>query len=335
MSLLSACRLCPRNCGVDREQGKRGFCGELDSVRIALATLHRGEEPPICGSGGSGAVFFSGCTLRCSFCQNCGISSGEVGSEVSRDELAAIYLELESRGAGNLNLVTGTHFLPIVVQSVDLARKRGLRLPVVWNSSGYENGTGLDLIESVTDVYLPDLKTLDSGLARGLFRAPEYPSAAASAILRMAAAGSPEYDEGGMLIKGTIVRHLVLPGMLENTRRILEWYAENLSERALLSVMFQYLPIRDAAEPGAAGTGRATRMPTSGTGVPAGAPARTIEDVEYYQVIGMLEDLGIDDGFVQEPEPDSPWFPDFQRENPFPDEYSTVVWHWKHGFVQK
>jgi putative pyruvate formate lyase activating enzyme len=327
MTHFSSCRLCPRSCLVDRRRGDkggglRGFCGESDAVRLALATLHRGEEPPLTGVGGSGAVFFGGCTLKCSFCQNHDISRGLVGGEVTREELAQVFLELERRGAENLNLVTGTHFLPAIIEALEHAKKDGFELPVLWNTSGYENDTGLELIKSFTDVFLPDLKTLDSGLADRLFKAPDYPQAAAAAILKMAAAGGPVLNADGMLAKGTLVRHLVLPGHLENTRRVLEWFAENLSGRALLSVMFQYLPLSaaGAAEP------RSIETP---------APARPIEDSEYYSVIGMLEDLGLEDGYLQEPVSESPWMPDFNRENPFPDEYSAVVWHWKHGFTAK
>lgn len=319
MVYFTQCRLCPRNCGVDRLSGKRGFCGESSQPRVALATLHRGEEPPLCGTGGSGAVFFSGCTLKCSFCQNCDISRGGVGAEVSPEELASIYTQLQHRGAENLNLVTGTHFLPAIAASLGIARREGLKLPVLWNSSGYENDTGLELIESFTDVYLPDLKTLDPVLAGRLFKAADYPGRAGAAVLRMAAAGGIAYDRRGMLTGGTIVRHLVLPGFLESTRAVLTWFAENLSGKALLSVMFQYLPSNDTKQTAA--------------GPRKNAPSRTIEDAEYFAVLGMLEELGIDDGFIQEPEADSPWLPDFRRDNPFPEEFSTVVWHWKHGYV--
>jgi putative pyruvate formate lyase activating enzyme len=297
-----------------------GFCGQSNLPRLALATLHRGEEPPLCGAGGSGAVFFSGCTLKCVFCQNCDISNEDVGREIDGGELAAVFLELQRRGAGNVNLVTGTHFFPSIAESMKIAVSKGFKLPVLWNSSGFENSDGLEIIESFADVYLPDLKTLDGELARMFFNAPGYPKAAAAAVRRMAACSAPVFDEAGMLVKGTIVRHLVLPGYLENTRDVLTWFANNLKDKALLSVMFQYLPPR-SAPPRRAG-------PATGD-----APSRIIEDAEYYSVVGMLEELGIDDGFVQEPEADSPWFPDFTKDNPFPDDFSSVVWHWKQGWL--
>ena len=325
MNHFSSCRLCPRDCGVDRRRGRgggagRGFCGESDTVRLALATLHKGEEPPLSGERGSGTVFFCGCTLKCVFCQNHGISQGPEGAEVSREALAAIFLELERRGAENLNLVTGTHFLPAIAVALEHVRGEGFSLPVLWNSSGYENSTGFELIKNVADVYLPDLKTLDPKLAQRMFKAADYPEAAAAVIQKMAAAGLPEFNSDGMLVKGTLVRHLVLPGFLDNTRRVLEWFAENLIGKALLSIMFQYLPVRAAG---------------GQSGVSAPVPGRTIEDSEYYAVIGMLEDLGLEDGYIQEPAIDSPWLPDFSRDNPFPEEYSKVVWHWKRGFTDR
>ena len=370
-----SCRLCPRNCDVDRHSGHRGFCGQSNRPKLALATLHRGEEPPLCGYGdsvvartgapraeratGSGAVFFTGCTLRCSFCQNFGISRNSIGREIDCEEMAQIFLELERKGAKNLNFVTGTHFLPGIAKAIKLAKAKNAKIPVVWNSSGYENNAGLDLIESFSNVYLPDLKTLDTDLSSRFFKAPDYPEVATAAVLRMVALSGPEFDEHGGLAKGTIVRHLVLPGYLENTRRVLEWYAENLSGRALLSIMFQFLPNArpGACNPGARPGADAQFTSPHGTAYPGGharggnqqnaprlaactanlsAPPhfnRTIEDFEYYAVIGMLEELGIEDGFIQEPEFDSPWLPDFDRDNPFPDEYSRVVWHWKYGFV--
>ena len=309
---LSEGRAPSGTCGADRAAGEVGFCGETNDVRVALATRHYGEEPPLTGTGGSGAVFFSGCTLRCSFCQNCRLSRGESGRLIDPDELSRVFLTLERRGAEYINLVTGTHFAPQIAAALSLARKEGLALPVVWNTSGYENSAGLDIIENFVDVYLSDLKTLDPQLASKLFKARDYPEMAAAAIQRMAEMGHPVFDNGGALTSGTIVRHLVLPGLLQNTREVLEWFGEHLEGRALLSLMFQYLPL---------------------AGQSSVAPERTIEDAEYYQVIGMLEKLGIEDGFVQEPDHASPWMPDFDAPNPFPDGYSKVVWHWKHGFI--
>jgi putative pyruvate formate lyase activating enzyme len=309
---LRQCMLCPRDCGADRRAGETGFCGQTDQARVALATRHYGEEPPFTGSGGSGTVFFSGCTLGCPFCQNRQISSGGRGRVVATAELAMIFNTLEQRGAENINIVTGTHFAPQIATALSLARTDGLTLPVLWNTSGYENDTGLDVIDGFTDVYLPDLKTLDRGIATQLFSAPDYPDAATAAILRMAARGTPVFDTDGAMKSGTIVRHLVLPGMLENTRQVLTWFREHIQGKALLSLMFQYIPTQDEG----------------GT-----APSRPVEDAEYYRAMSMLDDLGINDGFIQEMDYDSPWMPDFEAPNPFPDDHSKVVWHWKYGFV--
>lgn len=311
-----ACTLCPRRCRADRTAEKRGFCGESGVVQVALATRHFGEEPALVGDQGSGTVFFTGCTLRCSFCQNCQISRDGVGAAVDAETLANIFLALEDAGAANINLVTGTQFAPDIASAVQRARQKGLRLRIVWNSSGYENDEGLAIIESFTDVFLPDLKTLDEEASRRMFNARDYPQRATEAILKMAEKGQPVIDSDGMMQSGTVVRHLVLPGRINDTRKVLQWFGANLRDRALLSLMFQYLP------------------PVAQSQNPV-EPGRTIEDAEYYQVIGILEELELDDGWVQEPEYNSPWMPDFEAPNPFPDEFSKVVWNWRTGFVNR
>ena len=257
------CRLCPRDCGVDRSAaghfgaadsssgaGKRGVCGEGDVPRLALACLHFGEEPVLTGRGGSGTLFFTGCTLRCSFCQNHQLSRGGYGAPVSTEELAALMLRLQEEGAANVNLVTGTHFAPHLVEAVAAARRQGMSLPVVWNGSGYERAGTVELLFPAVDVFLPDLKTLDPALSARLFRAPDYPQAAREAILAMAEkplAWEPAGPREGLLRSGLIVRHLVLPGQLDSTRGVLEWFAARLKGRALLSLMVQYTPVDGSA----------------------------------------------------------------------------------------
>ena len=313
-SNYESCRLCPRECRVNRCFGEKGVCGETEEARIALATLHYGEEPPLTGTGGAGAVFFTGCTLRCPHCQNRQISREGFGGVVSGDELSAIFLQLQRRGAENINLVTGTQFIPHISEAVAKARSNGLSLPILWNSSGFENAVGLELLKPFVDTYLPDLKTVDPDTAERLYRAPGYPGCATDTILEMSSRGEPAFNSRGMLVAGTIVRHLVLPGMLENTGEVLQWYRTHLEGKALISVMFQYIPLPEQREP---------------------APDRAVEDAEYYQVIGMLEDLGIEDGFIQEMDYESTWMPDFDRTNPFPDSFSRVVWHWRYGYVDQ
>ncbi len=320
-SLYRDCRLCPRDCGVDRAVGRPGVCGEADTPRLAVACLHFGEEPALTGRGGSGTLFFTGCTLRCSFCQNHQLSRGGYGVPITAAELARLMLRLQVEGAANINLVTGSHFTPHILEAVGKARQAGLSLPIVWNSSGYESLTTVERLLPAVDVFLPDLKTLDSRLSARLFRAPDYPQAAREALLSMAekplrfdAAGSGE----GLLRSGLIVRHLVLPGLLDSTRAVLEWYAAHLKERALLSLMVQYTPVDAAA--------------AAGDGAPGSADlARRVSRYETRTVLEWLEELDIEEGFVQEAGAGDDWLPDFRQPSPFPSALSRVVWHAEGG----
>jgi putative pyruvate formate lyase activating enzyme len=321
--------LCPRRCGARRLEGKRGFCGETAELRIASASIHRGEEPPLCGKSGSGTVFVSGCTLGCVFCQNYQISRTGMGRPVSRDELVRIFLVLQEKGAGNINIVTGTHALPALREGVLAARRAGLALPVLWNSSAYETPEALSLLGDTVDVWLPDLKTLDSDLAGRFFNAPDYPGAAERAILAMLdMQGRAEYC-GGSLQKGVIIRHLVLPACLESSETVIRWFAAHAQGRALLSVMTQYTPPARTA-PGRKGApaGKAVKSTDPGS-----APERFVNKWEYETVLGWLSEYGIEDGFYQELVQDPAWLPDFTRTNPFSSELSVPVWHWRRGFV--
>ena len=311
--LYTECRLCPRYCGVDRLQGETGCCGENARMRIAWAGLHLGEEPPLIGDRGSGTIFFSGCTLKCGSCQNCQISHQGLGRLISSKELTGLMLRLHERGAANINLVTATHFAPSIAESTAKARTLGLSIPVVWNSSGYEQLSTLDLLRETVDVYLPDCKTLDPKVSRQLMGAPDYPEVARAALLRMIE-DKPLIFEREQLRQGVIVRHLVLPGFLEQSREVLEWFAEYEKGRAILSLMFQYTPLRVGAKRDAV------------------QPQRTVSRREYEQVLSWLEELGIDDGFVQEPAADDDWLPDFTRLNPFPEGQAIPVWHFESGY---
>jgi putative pyruvate formate lyase activating enzyme len=281
-------------------------------MRIAWAGLHFGEEPPLTGEGGSGTVFFSGCSLRCAFCQNYQISQEGMGLDVQPREFADIALRLQAMGAANLNLVTPGHFIPSIIRGIGLARAEGLALPVLWNSSGYESVEGVEALAGTVDVWLPDLKTLDPGLAGRFFGTPDYPEAATAAILAMASLSGPVM-EGGLMKRGTILRHLVIPGRLDATRAVLAWFAEHLRGRALLSLMSQYTPIL------------AMRA--------KGAPARQVDPAEHEAVLGMLEEFGLEDGFYQELVPGQEWLPDFGRPAPFSSELARPLWHWKGGFL--
>jgi putative pyruvate formate lyase activating enzyme len=305
------CLLCPRACAVDRSGGEAGFCGETRIVRAACACLHFGEEPPVTGPGGSGTVFFTGCTLRCRACQNAQVSRDGFGVELSKDDLSRIFLRLQREGAGNVNAVTGTHFLPDLIDAWQAARAQGLTIPLVWNSSGYETVDAVRMLEPHVAFFLPDLKTLDPALAAFWFNAPEYPRAATEAILAMAEARPLERGPDGLPTRGVIVRHLVLPGRLEATREVLAWFSMHLAGRALLSLMSQYTPI-----PGQ------TLPPPFERGLTRG---------EWDTALAALEELGIEDGFVQDLEPGTEWLPDFTRERPFSAELSRMVWHARDG----
>ena len=301
--LYKNCRLCPRSCGTDRLSGGSGYCGETAELRLAFAGLHSGEEPPLSGKGGSGAVFVAGCGLGCSFCQNRQISQGaatgtytaRLGRAVSVEEFAAICVELQNRGAENINIVTGSHAVPALAAGLNVAKAAGLRLPVLWNSSGYENPETLELLNGAVDAWLPDLKTLDSGLAAEFFNAPDYPRAAERAILWMI------QNRPGKVI----IRHLILPGRLDSTRAVLRWFADNAAGGGpLLSLMSQYTPIAGAK-----------------------GPRRFVSRREYDTVLGWLGEFGIEDGFCQELVTGSGWLPDFNRPNPFSSGLSVPVWH--------
>jgi len=317
MSLYNCCLLCPRRCGVDREAGFRGYCGETAALRLAFAGIHRGEEPPITGKGGSGTVFVSGCNLGCAFCQNYQISQGQVGRTVSGDEFAEICLSLQNKGAENINIVTGSHAAPALALGLKQARKQGLSVPVLWNSSGYDGVEVLEILKGIVDVYLPDLKTLDPTFAKKFFNTPDYPEAASTAILKMME--HRELRLGESMLSGVMMRHLVIPGYLENTRKVLRWFAENCKGRALLSLMTQYTPVQ-------AGGGKESHRGEDGA---AAIPSRYVSEEEYETALSMLEEFGIDDGFYQELITGSDWLPDFTRPNPFSSELSVPVWHWR------
>jgi putative pyruvate formate lyase activating enzyme len=318
-NLYAECELCPRNCGIDRLKGERGYCGEGGRMRVAWAGLHKGEEPPLIGENGSGTIFFSGCTLKCDSCQNCQISHQGFGREVSPKQLGEMMLRLQRRGAANINLVTASHFAPSVVESIGVTREQGLSIPVVWNSSGYERLSILDLLRETVDVYLPDCKTLDGTVSRRLMGTPEYPAVVQAALMKMVE-DKPLIVEEGKISQGVVVRHLVLPGLLDQSRKVLEWIATTLEDRALLSLMFQYTPV------GAEGGGEGLKLEP---GI-----QRRVSRREYEEVLSWLEELAIEDGFVQDPAKDDDWLPDFTRPNPFPQGQAVPIWHYQTGYVQ-
>lgn len=256
----------------------------MDSrIFAARAALHMWEEPCISGEKGSGTVFFSGCSLRCRFCQNRDIAIGECGMEISGNRLKEIFLELEQKGAANINLVTGTHYVPQIIQALEMARAEGLAIPVVYNSGGYENTETIKLLEGYVDVYLPDFKYMDASLAGAFSHAPDYPEIAKNAIKEMVRqTGTCEFGEDGYIKKGTIVRHLILPGHTANSRAVLAYLHETYGEDIYISIMNQYTPVFHQE-----------KYPELN---------RRVTRREYEKVLNYAMSLGIENGFFQEGE---------------------------------
>lgn len=283
-STLSACELCPRRCRADRAAGERGVCGATDTLRLARAALHFWEEPPISGEAGSGTVFFSGCPLKCAYCQNHEISTGNFGIDVSPERLAQIMLELQDQGALNLNLVTATHYAHLLPEAIATARARGLAIPIVYNTSGYERVEAVRELDDLVDIWLTDFKYADAGLGRALSHVPDYPSVAQSALIEMArqlerhGGGAARAD--GTWTRGIIVRHLVLPGHTEDSCRVLDLIWDAVGD-VPISVMNQYTP--NAA------------MRAAG-----GELARAVTREEYERVLDHADDLGFTQMFWQE-----------------------------------
>lgn len=282
----SPCNLCKRECGVNRDAGERGFCGCTSKIRVARAALHFWEEPCISGKAGSGAVFFTGCNLRCIYCQNEALASGRAGTEVTIPRLAEIFLSLQNQGAANINLVTPDHMTPGIVQAVSLAREKGLQLPIVYNCSGYEKKELIESLKGTVDIFLTDFKYMDSALSMRFSAAPDYPETAKNALEAMVLlAGEPVFDDEGMMKRGVIVRHLLLPGHKNNAKAVLSYVAETYGERVILSLMNQYTPFERMKEYG-----------------DCRELQRKVTKREYETVVDYLLSLGISNAFIQEGE---------------------------------
>lgn len=294
------CTLCPNRCGVDRTKGRSGICGMSDEVMIAWSGLHRGEEPPITGENGSGMIFFSGCPLHCRYCQNIQISGKgdlNVGYPVSIDELSILMLDLERMGASTLNLVTGTHFIPSIIEALLIAKEKGLSLPVVWNSSGYEDLEALALIDPYIDIYLLDCKSLDRKVC-SVFCGREQYADVIIPVMDYVKGTHPETDLEEKM-RGVILRHLVFPGTLDATFSFLSYYAAHYKDNFFLSLMVQFVP-------------------------PKGDLVfEKLSAKEYDSIISAFEVLGIEEGFIQEQGDEILWIPDFTKDNPFPHPFST------------
>ncbi|MCI9262549.1 4Fe-4S cluster-binding domain-containing protein [uncultured Adlercreutzia sp.] len=294
---MQHCELCPRRCAVDRAAGERGVCGAPAELRVARAALHFWEEPPISGDDGSGTIFFAHCPLRCAYCQNADIALGEQGRPVSVERLAAIMGQLQEAGALNINCVTPTHYAPLIREAVGRARETGMALPVLWNTSGYETVEAIHANRGFVDGYLTDFKYADGGLAAEYSRAPCYPEVALAALEAMVeVAGEPRYDEyrgQERLVGGVVVRHLLLPGALENSKAVVKLLHERFGSAVRLSLMNQYTPVisRFAAE----GSARAVRALERSPQL-----AQTVPEAEYEELLDYADDLGVADYFWQE-----------------------------------
>lgn len=276
------CELCPRMCGVDRKK-QRGFCGMSDKITAAKAMLHYWEEPCISGERGSGAVFFSGCVMKCAFCQNYDISSENAGREISVERLADIFLELRQKGAQNINLVNPTHFVPQILRSIELAKRKGLSLPIVYNSGGYERVETLRTLEGAVDIFLPDVKFFSDETARKLSAAPNYFETAMNAVGEMIRqTGKPRFDENGAMISGVIVRHLVLPGQYKDSVEIIRRLGDRFGDEILFSLMSQYTPFGKVK-----------------TSAEFSEYNRRITTFEYRKALDAVYEVGLE-GFMQE-----------------------------------
>lgn len=281
---MTTCKLCPRACGVDRNSGKIGYCGELSQIRVARTSLHQWEEPCITGAFGSGTVFFSGCSLKCIFCQNHNIADNSVGQAFSIEELAEAFLRLQEKKASNINLVTAGHFVEQIIQAIRLAKEKGLSIPIVYNSSAYETVESLRKLDGLVDVYLPDCKFYNKEISKNYAKAADYFEVAKAAIAEMVRqAGEPVFDnETGNMIKGVIVRHLVLPGHTKDSMEILKYLHETYGNQIYVSIMNQYTPVIEQKE-----------YPNLN---------RCVTKREYQKVLDYAIELGIENAFIQEGE---------------------------------
>lgn len=278
------CDLCPRKCLVDRKKGEKGICGQTENLKVARAALHFWEEPCISGDAGSGAVFFSGCPLHCVFCQNENIANGTVGKEISLERLVDIFLELQEKRANNINLVTPGHFVPQIVKALDQAKKEGLTLPVVYNTSSYETVDTIRMLDGYVDIYLPDFKYMSPVLSKKYSHASDYAQVAKVAIAEMVRqTGKAVFvngEEDNLILRGTIVRHLTLPGCMEDSMQILKYLHDTYGDMIYISIMNQFTPLSNLE-----------KYPELN---------RRITEEEYETLVDYAIDIGIENGFIQE-----------------------------------
>lgn len=293
---MEGCRLCPRECGADRKRGQKGRCGVSgEGVMAARAALHMWEEPCISGEAGSGTVFFSGCSLGCVYCQNYDLARAWAGKRISTGRLGEVFFKLQEAGAANINLVTPTHYTTEIIQAVKTARKQGLVLPIVYNCGGYEKRETLQMLEGTVDIYLTDFKYMDEEAAARYSKAPDYPEVAKEALKEMVRQmkGDTVFDEQGMMTKGVIVRHLLLPGHLKNAKAVVKYLYESYGNQIYLSLMNQYTPLPQVLK----------EFPEL---------SRRVTKREYERLVDYALSLGVENGFIQEGETaEESFIPDF------------------------
>lgn len=285
MEELEKCKLCPIQCQINRNKGELGKCKAGNKIKLGLYSLHYDEEPCISGKEGSGTVFFSNCNLKCKFCQNYKISCEGKGEEITIERLSEIFLEQQQKGANNINLVTATPYVLHVIEAIKLSKKQGLKIPILYNTSGYETIETLKKLEGYIDIYLPDFKYYDNKLALRLSGIKDYREVAEKAILEMyRQVGKNQYDEKGLLKKGMIIRHLVLPNNIQNSKNVLKWIKDNMPNDITISLMAQYFPTYRACEDKEIN--------------------RKLTKQEYEEIENYLYELGIENGYMQDLEED-------------------------------
>jgi putative pyruvate formate lyase activating enzyme len=295
--ILSSCTLCPRQCKVNRLSGEKGFCGG-NTMEIAYFGPHFGEEPPLTGDKGAGTIFFSHCSLKCCFCQNHRISHEGIGRPVSEEQLGEIMLNLQSLGCHNIDLVTPSHFLPFIMKALAIAASQGLQLPLVYNSSGYESVKVLQLLDGIIDIYLPDWKYAEGNLGKQYSNAPDYPSVCMAALQEMYhQVGEMMVDDHEIALRGLIIRHLVLPGHLSNSKKVLSRIRAAFPDSIRVSLMSQYAP-----------KFRAQDHPLIN---------RLLNHKEYHEICLLMEGLNFEEYWLQDLESQEVFFPDFNAANPF------------------
>lgn len=281
MKELEKCKLCPIKCKINRNQGETGRCQATDKIKLGLYSLHFDEEPCISGKSGSGTIFFSNCNLKCKFCQNYKISCEGKGKEITIEELAQIFIEQQEKGANNINLVTGAPYVIHIIEAIKIAKTKGLKIPILYNTSGYETIETLKKLEGYIDIYLPDFKYYDNNLAYKLSGINNYKEITTKAILEMRKqVGENQYDEKGILKKGMIIRHLVLPNNIENSKNVLKWIKENMPEDTSISIMAQYFPTYKATEDDEIN--------------------RKLTKEEFQEIENYVYELGLENGYIQD-----------------------------------